>query len=621
MGKFGNSDIKKIIWALFAVWTAGIALALAVEFEHHYGGARELARAEVNTQYDWMVTLRSWLASHGGVYVPMTERTPSNPYLNTPEKDIQTPSGKKLTLMNPAYVTRQIYSEFYGKIGMKGHLTSLTPLNPNNTPDEWERAALVEFEKGTAEIFEFSNIGGIQHLRLMRPLFVEQPCIPCHEKQGYKLGDIRGGLSLSVPAEKFFVKAREGIRSSLMAYAAIWLAGAAALYLFSAQMLKSARERAIIQNKSAWLAAAVAHAADGVAITDAEGNIEYANPAFEEMTGYRLDEVLGKNPRVLKSGRHDRLFYEELWKTIKAGKVWRSHIVNRKKDGSLYEEEMTISPIADAGGAIVNFVAVKRDVTREAALQKSRAYFTDITAHELRTPLTKLHLVENMLKRIDTAGFVGGQVEDVRGALLESMTAFDRIVNATALISDMTRTGAEKPFGRNFIYYDVTAALENARVNIQEARRDIRLEADMADLPRYAAVPGNRAMISQALDEVLSNAIKFTPDGKTVRIRAYSGGGLVHVEVADEGEGIPEDKLRDVFIPYYSLENPLTHSTGRYKFHGGGMGLGLTVAKLVMEYHNGTLSIGNRADGRGTLVVLSFPLANEEPPPAAAHGF
>ena len=371
-------------------------------------------------------------------------------------------------------------------------------------------------------------------------------------------------------------------------------------------------ERALMRMENARLAAAVEHAADAMVVTDAEGNIEYANPAFEEITGYRLDEVRGKNPRVLKSGRHAPLFYEELWKTIKAGLVWRGKIINRRKDGSLYEEEMTISPIADAGGVIGNFVAVKRDITREAALQKSRAYFTDITAHELRTPLTKLHLVENLLKQVKVAGSEGARLEDVRNTLRESMNSFDRIVNVTTLISGMSRIGAERAFVRDFIYYDITTALENLQANIGEVRRDVRVEADIAGIPRHARVMGNRGMIQQALDEVLSNAIKFTPDGNGIRIRAYVGGGSVHIEVADEGEGIPEDKLRDVFIPYFSLENPLMHSTGRYKFQGGGLGLGLTVVKLIMEYHNGTLVIGNRTDRAGALAVLTFPLADEE---------
>ncbi|TBR21894.1 MAG: PAS domain S-box protein [Candidatus Nitrosotenuis sp.] len=422
-------------------------------------------------------------------------------------------------------------------------------------------------------------------------------------------------MSLSVPAGQFFVKAREGIWKSLMAYSAIWLAGVGALYLFSVQRLKGARERAAMQNESARLAGAVMHAADAVAITDSDGIIEYVNPAFETVTGYSLDEARGKNPRVLKSGRHDRSFYEEMWRTIKAGKVWRGKIINRKKDGSLYEEEMTISPVMDAAGSVVNFVAVKRDITRENALQKSRAYFTDITAHELRTPLAKLHLVENLLMQIEGAG-IGGRMGEVRNALRDSITSFDRIVNATTLISDMARTGSERPFVRDLVYYDIATALEAAQANIIEARRSIAMDVGMAELPRHATVLGNRGMIQQALDEVFSNAIKFTPDGSSISVRAYAGRSHVHIEVADEGEGIPEDKLRDVFIPYFSLENPLTHSTGRYKFHGGGLGLGLTVAKLIMEYHNGALVIGHRTDREGTLVTLSFPLVDKDLPAA-----
>ncbi|MBI5637933.1 MAG: PAS domain S-box protein [Nitrospinae bacterium] len=370
--------------------------------------------------------------------------------------------------------------------------------------------------------------------------------------------------------------------------------------------------------ESARLATAVKYAGDAVVITGANGLIEYANPAFELITGYRADEVCGKNPRILKSGRHDRAFYEDLWRAVNAGLIWRGRLVNRKKDGSLYEEDMTISPITDASGAILNFVAVKRDVTREATLQKSHAYFTTIASHELRTPLTNLRLVETLLREIEIAGPMGARIEYVRGALLKTMASFDRVVNATTLIADMAWTGAEKCFTYDPIHRNLSKALEHARANLDGERRNIRIEADMWDIPHHATVRGNRAMIQQALDEVLSNAVKFTPDGKTIRVRRHISGGLVHIEVADEGDGIPADKLRDVLIPYYSLENPLHHSTGRYKVRGGGMGLGLTIVKLIMEHHSGTLTIGSRTDGAGTSVVLSFPLASDENPPVAA---
>ncbi len=391
------------------------------------------------------------------------------------------------------------------------------------------------------------------------------------------------------------------------------------MIVVTARLLERADiRRTQAEAESARLASAVKHAGDAVIITDANGLIEYANPAFETITGYRMEEVCGQNPRFLKSGRHDNAFYENFWRTVKTGLIWRGHMVNRRKDGSLYEEEMIVSPITDASGAILNFVAVQRDVTREAALHRSRGYFSAVVSHELRTPLTNLRLMETLLKQIELAGSAGGRVEYLRGALLKTIASFDRIVNATSLITEMSRIGDEKLFSKNAVHRHVSAALADTREHLMAERRNIGIEADMWDIPHYTTVLGSGVMIQRALEEVLSNAIKFTPDGKSIRVRKYIRDGSVYIEVADEGAGIPEEKLHDVLIPYYSLGNPLNHSSGRYNFHGGGLGLGLTIVKLIMEYHNGALVIGNRTDGAGASVILSFPLDSGQEPPVAA---
>ena len=118
------------------------------------------------------------------------------------------------------------------------------------------------------------------------------------------------------------------------------------------------------------LATAVEQAAEAIVITDDNGIIQYVNPAFERITGYSREEAIGQNPRLLKSGEHDTKFYEQMWDTIKGGRVWSGQLVNRKKDGQIYHEEATISPVKDASGKIVNFVAVKRDITENLALSK-----------------------------------------------------------------------------------------------------------------------------------------------------------------------------------------------------------------------------------------------------------
>ena len=116
------------------------------------------------------------------------------------------------------------------------------------------------------------------------------------------------------------------------------------------------------------LLAAIEQAGEGIVMTDAQGNIEFVNPAFEQMTGYERKEVLGRNPRILKSGNHDEFFYRQLWETISSGRTWAGRMINKHKNGKLYSEETTISPVRNGSGQTVNYVAVKRDITEHLRL-------------------------------------------------------------------------------------------------------------------------------------------------------------------------------------------------------------------------------------------------------------
>ncbi|MFQ6614559.1 MAG: DUF3365 domain-containing protein, partial [Fidelibacterota bacterium] len=177
-----------------------------------------------------VVLFSRWNALHGGVYVPVNDYGQPNPYLQgLVKRDIITPGGDSLTLINPAYMTRQFFEIQERDTDMRGHITSLKPIRPENAPDPWERKALQAFETGAAEESTVEEIGAIPYYRLMRPLITEKACLKCHRQQGYKEGDIRGGLSVSIPISDPMRRMQEDINRRDMFDFIFWVLGLAGI--------------------------------------------------------------------------------------------------------------------------------------------------------------------------------------------------------------------------------------------------------------------------------------------------------------------------------------------------------------------------------------------------------
>jgi hypothetical protein len=170
-----------------------------------------------------IIITRMWNAQHGGVYAEISDWTPPNPYLEDRERDIVSLAGKRYTKLNPAYMTRQISELARAHLGYRFNLTSLKPLNPSNRPDPWEEAALLSFERGADRQSSVVRQDGKPVFRFMVPLPTEQACLKCHEKQNYRLGDIRGGISVSVPMEASELLYQARARTYLAAGIGLWL--------------------------------------------------------------------------------------------------------------------------------------------------------------------------------------------------------------------------------------------------------------------------------------------------------------------------------------------------------------------------------------------------------------
>ncbi len=201
--------IPPVIGVVVLVWTAAIVVAFLGVRAQSASTVATIALTGARTLANQIVDARTWNANHGGVYVGIDEQTQPNPHLDVPDRDIVTTNDRELTLVNPAFMTRQIAEIAALRHGTTIHLTSLNPIRPENAPTEWERTALELFETGVSEWSAFESDQEGPSFRYIRAISTEASCLACHEVQGYAVGDVRGGLSVDLPVGSLI---RAGLR-------------------------------------------------------------------------------------------------------------------------------------------------------------------------------------------------------------------------------------------------------------------------------------------------------------------------------------------------------------------------------------------------------------------------
>jgi signal transduction histidine kinase/DNA-binding response OmpR family regulator/HPt (histidine-containing phosphotransfer) domain-containing protein len=244
----GHQIAHNAVVILAIVWTAALAGSLLWNLAQVRSQTLDLARMQARAGYDRDLLFRRWSAERGGVYVRASDATRPNPYLaKNRERDITTPSGVALTLVNPAYMTRQVHELAERTSGMGGHLTSLKPLRAENAPDPWETSVLQAFERGEGERDLVEEQEGREHLHLMRPLMVEAGCLGCHGVQGYRVGEVRGGMSVSVDMAPFRAMERTQTRRVWFGHVGLWAAGLGGFLLVNARLRRTERRRQIAE--------------------------------------------------------------------------------------------------------------------------------------------------------------------------------------------------------------------------------------------------------------------------------------------------------------------------------------------------------------------------------------
>ncbi len=236
--------INKIAYSAIFVWSIFMLGAILMSRYHNYNYADKLAQNEAIVSVKKDLAYRSWIAKQGGVYVPTSNKILPNQYLShIANRDINTTNNQELTLVNPAYILSEIMKEYTEIYKTKGHITSRKLLNPNNKADIWEEKALEKVEVTKEPLSTKEIINGKEYFRYLQPLITQKSCLKCHGHQGYKVGDVRGGVSISIPMEEYYKKA---LTHSLINEVAICI-----LYLFGMLIILFARIKAknILDNK------------------------------------------------------------------------------------------------------------------------------------------------------------------------------------------------------------------------------------------------------------------------------------------------------------------------------------------------------------------------------------
>ncbi len=628
--------LKLAFILLMLFWTLILGASLWFNMNNTYSYSEAAARIQARTAFEKDVIYRNWNSMLGGIYAQITENTPPNPYLDENGRDVTTNNGLELTKINPAYMTRLIHEIGATEGGVQGHITSNLPIRPANKPTEWEAQALVLLESGQAEeVSEIRTVDNKEYLYFIRPLMVQESCMPCHAFQGYNVGAVRGGISVTVPMSPFNEVAHENIIKLVNTHVIIWFLGGLFLVYGFKTMLVHEKKRDYAERQLYELNQELEQKVndaieevekrqvalqnfinnnDGLAyLKDSKLRYTMANKNYEHFTKSYLF-LQGKNNA--DAGLHAEVFEEisiyenEVLSTQEAAHPEKVFAFD--DSGTLYAA--TIFPVFGKNTELEGVGAMFFDVTQRIAVEetmrlaqkeaenasKVKSEFLANMSHEIRTPMNGilglLHL------------FNSTNLDDKQRNYAEKMdTSAKNLMRIINDILDFSKFEAGKmeiekqPFVLHGIGKDVADLYGHSC-----ADKGLTLDVSCSEHHKMPIL-GDALRLKQVIFNLISNAIKFTAPGGRIFLEAES---TIHNDselhctftVSDTGIGLSHEQITRLFSAFSQADSSVTRKYG-------GTGLGLAISKNIINLMGGDIWVKSELN-KGTTFTFTaqFPI-------------
>ena len=617
---------------LALVWTGAIFFfynrIVQAEKDNTYRSA--LKEAEVAFEKD--LTYRRWVAGLGGLYAEVSSKLQPNDYLHVPKRDVITTDGEAMTMINPAYMMRMVYGIMDKEAGLQGHITSLTPLRPGNEPSDWEAKVLKSFKNNPADFHALATENEKPVLHFMRPMFTEEKCLKCHAQQGYKIGDIRGGISVTVPMSGYQQTMKAFIAETNNSFITIWIAGILSIIVVFNTLSRYERARCRAEDELAktknYLANIINSMPSILVGVDPEGKITHWNMEAEKISSISSNDAVGLPLSQALPDMKNEL--ERILIAMKNRVIETDSVQTKTDEGTTRYDDITIYPLIANGveGAVIRIDDVTERMNLEQIMIQSEKMMSvgglaAGMAHEINNPLAGiLGHVQNIEKRLLSDMEKNKSAAEECGISLVNLRRYIDKRQIPKMLTGIKESGNRAAtIVSNMLSFSRKSDKINRRYHLDKLLENtIELVANDYNLKKHydfrkieiirqydentPAVHCDGNEIQQVFLNLLKNGAEamsekdYAQDQPRFICRVKNEEDMAIVEIEDNGPGITIQPVNKIFDPFFTT-----------KELGKGTGLGLSVSYFIIsDQHNGMMEV-NSVPGEWTRFTIKLPLS------------